>query len=82
MRKMRITLTAEFNIPDNVVLHDDIFECEGVMFTPELSFDCTEFVPYIPEELLRFPNDINSIKEYEIENVFVESKVEIGRAHV
>ncbi len=73
---MRIILTAEFNIPDNVVIHDGIFECEEVMFEPQLSFDCTEFDPCVPEELLRFPNDIISIKEYEIENIFVESKVE------
>ena len=78
MRKMTITFTAEFIIPDNVKIHDGgIFECEEVMFEPELSFNCTESDPNNPEELIQFPNDIWSISEYEIKHISVDSEIEV-----
>ena len=76
MKKMRVTVVAEFEVPDSVILHDTIFESEGVFFHPEISFDCIEVNPYAPEEPLRFPNDIVSIEEYEIKNINMESVVE------
>ena len=42
--KMKVTVVAEFEIPDRVVLHDAVFESEGVFFHPEISFDCVEVV--------------------------------------
>ena len=77
MKKMRVTVVAEFDVPDSVILHDTVFESEGVFFHPEMSFDCGEVDPFIPDELLRFPNDIVSIGEYEIKNINMESVVEI-----
>lgn len=78
MRKMKLTLTAEFNIPDNVVLYDNgVFECEGTIFNPELLFDCVETDQENPDELLRFPNDIISIKEFDIEYNYVEAEVNL-----
>ncbi len=75
---MLLTITAEFEIPDNVVLFDDgIFESEGTIFQPEIHFDCVEYNEENPDEPLRFPNDVISIKEYLIENNYVEAKVEI-----
>lgn len=80
MRKMKITFTADFIIPDNVTIHDGgIFECEGVMFEPELSFNCVEVDVNNPEELIQFPNDIWSIKEYEIQHLSVDSNIEVER---
>ena len=76
MKKMRVTVVAEFEVPDSVILHDTVFEAEGVFFHPEISFDCIEVNPYAPEEPLRFPNDIVSIGEYEIKNINMESVVE------
>ena len=76
MKKMRITVVAEFEIPDHVILHDTIFESENVFFHPEIHFDCVEIDPLIPEDLLRFPNDIESLQEYEIKNIALESNVE------
>lgn len=72
--KMKVTVVAEFEIPDRVVLHDAVFESEGVFFHPEISFDCVEVVD--GEDLIRFPNDIVSIEEYEIKNISMESVVE------
>jgi hypothetical protein len=72
--KMKVTVVAEFEIPDSVVLHDAVFESEGVFFHPEISFDCVEVVD--GEDLIRFPNDIVSIEEYEIKNISMESVVE------
>jgi hypothetical protein len=77
MKKMKITVVAEFEIPDHVILHDSVFESEGVFFHPEIHFDCVEIDPIVPEDLLRFPNDIVSIEEYEIKNINMESSVEI-----
>jgi hypothetical protein len=77
MKKMKITVVAEFEIPDHVILHDSVFESEGVFFHPEIHFDCVEIDPIIPEDLLRFPNDIVSIEEYEIKNINMESSVEL-----
>ena len=74
---MKITVVAEFEIPDHVSLHDSVFESEGVFFHPEIHFDCVEIDPIIPEDLLRFPNDIVSIEEYEIKNINMESSVEL-----
>ncbi len=76
MKKMRVTVVAEFEVPDSVILHDTVFEAEGVFFHPEISFDCIEFNAYAPEDPLRFPNDISSIEEYEIKNINMESVVE------
>ena len=76
MKKMRVTVVAEFDVPDSVILHDTVFESEGVFFHPEISFDCIEVNPYAPEDPLRFPNDIVSIGEYEIKNINMESVVE------
>jgi hypothetical protein len=76
MKKMRVTVVAEFEVPDSVILHDTVFEAEGVFFHPEISFDCIEFNSYAPEDPLRFPNDISSIEEYEIKNINMESVVE------
>ena len=74
MRKMLVTLKAEFNIPPGVIIHDNgFFEVEGVMFTPTLSFDCVEMDG---DDILNFPNDTFSVKEYLIENNYVESEVE------
>lgn len=72
--KMKVTVVAEFEIPDGVVLHDSVFEAEGVFFHPEISFDCIEAVD--GEDPLRFPNDIVSIEQYEIKNLSMESLVE------
>jgi hypothetical protein len=72
--KMKVTVVAEFEIPDGVVLHDGVFEAEGVFFHPEISFDCVEVVD--GEDLIRFPNDIGSMEEYEIKNISMESVVE------
>lgn len=72
--KMKVTVVAEFEIPDRVVLHDAVFESEGVFFHPEISFDCVEVVD--GEDLIRFPNDIGSMEEYEIKNISMESVVE------
>jgi hypothetical protein len=55
-------------------LHDAVFESEGVFFHPEISFDCVEVVD--GEDLIRFPNDIGSMEEYEIKNISMESVVE------
>ncbi len=77
MKKMKITVVAEFEIPDHVILHDSVFESEGVFFHPEIHFDCVEIDPIVPEDLLRFPNDIVSIEEYEIKNINMESSVEL-----
>ena len=77
MKKMKITVVAEFEIPDHVILHDSVFESEGVFFHPEIHFDCVEIDPIVPEDLLRFPNDIESIEEYEIKNINMESSVEL-----
>ena len=71
---MKVTVVAEFEIPDRVVLHDAVFESEGVFFHPEISFDCVEVVD--GEDLIRFPNDIGSMEEYEIKNISMESVVE------
>ena len=71
--KMKVTVVAEFEIPDRVVLHDAVFESEGVFFHPEISFDCVEVVD--GEDLIRFPNDIGSMEEYEIKNISMESVV-------
>ena len=71
---MKVTVVAEFEIPNRVVLHDAIFESEGVFFHPEISFDCVEVVD--GEDLIRFPNDIGSMEEYEIKNISMESVVE------
>jgi hypothetical protein len=76
MKKMRVTVVAEFEVPDSVILHDSVFESEGVFFHPEISFDCIEFNPQSPEDPLRFPNDISSIEEFEIKNTNMESVVE------
>ncbi len=76
MKKIKVTVVAEFEVPDHVILHDSVFETEGVFFHPELHFDCIEIDPYAPEEPLRFPNDIESIEEYEIKNINMESSVE------
>lgn len=72
--KMKVTVVAEFEIPDRVVLHDAVFESEGVFFHPEISFDCVEVVD--GKDLIRFPNDIGSMEEYEIKNISMESVVE------
>lgn len=72
--KMKVTVVAEFEISDRVVLHDAVFESEGVFFHPEISFDCVEVVD--GEDLIRFPNDIGSMEEYEIKNISMESVVE------
>jgi hypothetical protein len=78
MRKMKIIFTAEFLIPDNVKIHDGgIFECEEVMFEPELSFNCLEVDPNNPEELIQFPNDIWSVLDYEIKHISVDSEIEV-----
>lgn len=78
MRKMKITFTAEFLIPDNVKIHDGgIFECEEVMFEPELSFNCVEVDINNPEELIQFPNDIWSLSQYEIKHLSVDSEIEV-----
>jgi len=76
MKKIRVTVVAEFEVPDHVILHDSVFETEGVFFHPEIHFDCIEIDPYAPEDPLRFPNDIESIEEYEIKNINMESNVE------
>jgi hypothetical protein len=78
MRKMRVVFTADFEIPDNVVIHDGgIFECEGVIFEPELYFNCLEVDVNNPEELIQFPNDIWSVREYEIKHISVNSEIEV-----
>jgi hypothetical protein len=78
MRKMKVVFTAEFEIPDNVVIHDGgIFECEGVIFEPELHFNCVEVDVNNPEELIQFPNDIWSVSEYEIKHIRVDSEIEV-----
>lgn len=75
---MRVVFTAEFEIPDNVVIHDGgIFECEGVVFEPELHFNCVEVDVNNPEELIQFPNDIWSVSEYEIKHIRVNSEIEV-----
>jgi hypothetical protein len=76
MKKIKVTVVAEFEVPDHVILHDSVFETEGVFFHPEIHFDCIEIDPYSPEDPLRFPNDIESIEEYEIKNINMESNVE------
>jgi hypothetical protein len=76
MKKIKVTVVAEFEVPDHVILHDSVFETEGVFFHPELHFDCIEIDPYSPEDPLRFPNDIESIEEYEIKNLALDSYVE------
>jgi len=76
MKKIKVTVVAEFEVPDHVILHDSLFETEGVFFHPEIHFDCIEIDPYAPEDPLRFPNDIESIEEYEIKNINMESNVE------
>jgi len=76
MKKIKVTVVAEFEVPDHVILHDSVFETEGVFFHPEIHFDCIEIDPYAPEDPLRFPNDIESIEEYEIKNINMESNVE------
>ena len=71
---MRVVFTADFEIPDNVVIHDGgVFECEGVIFEPELYFNCVEVDVNNPEELIQFPNDIWSVREYEIKHISVNS---------
>ena len=78
MRKMKLTFTAEFQIPDNVKIHDGgIFECEEVMFEPDLSFNCVEIDTNNPEELIQFPNDIWSVRGYEIKILSVDSEIEV-----
>jgi hypothetical protein len=78
MRKMRVVFTADFEIPDNVVIHDGgVFECEGVIFEPELYFNCVEVDVNNPEELIQFPNDIWSVREYEIKHISVNSRIEV-----
>ena len=78
MRKMKLTFTAEFLIPDNVKIHDGgIFECEEIIFEPELSFNCLEIDPNNPEELIQFPNDIWSVLDYEIKHISVDSEIEV-----
>ena len=78
MRKMKITFTAEFIIPDNVRIHaGGIFECEEVMFEPELSFNCVEVNTNYPEEIIQSPNDIQSGSEYEIKDIRVYSETEV-----
>jgi hypothetical protein len=78
MRKMRVVFTADFEIPDNVVIHDGgVFECEGVIFEPELYFNCVEVDVNNPEELIQFPNDIWSVGEYEIKHISVNSEIEV-----
>jgi len=78
MRKMRVVFTADFVIPDNVVIHDGgIFECEGVIFEPELYFNCVEVDVNNPEELIQFPNDIWSVREYDIKHISVNSEIEV-----
>jgi hypothetical protein len=77
MRKMRIVLEAVFEIPSGVIIHEDAFEAEDVIFQPEITFDCVEIDPYIPENLLRFPNDIESLKEYLIFNKSVDCKISL-----
>ena len=75
---MRVVFTADFEIPDNVVIHDGgIFECEGVIFEPELYFNCLEVDVNNPEELIQFPNDIWSVREYEIKHISVNSEIEV-----
>lgn len=75
---MRVVFTADFEIPDNVVIHDGgIFECEGVIFEPELYFNCVEVDVNNPEELIQFPNDIWSVGEYEIKHISVNSEIEV-----
>lgn len=75
---MKVVFTAEFVIPDNVVIHDGgIFECEGVIFEPELHFNCVEVDVNNPEELIQFPNDIWSVSEYEIKHIRVDSEIEV-----
>lgn len=75
---MRVVFTADFEIPDNVVIHDGgIFECEGVIFEPELHFNCVEVDVNNPEELIQFPNDIWSVREYEIKLISVNSEIEV-----
>ena len=75
---MRVVFTADFEIPDNVVIHDGgIFECEGVIFEPELYFNCVEVDVNNPEELIQFPNDIWSVREYEIKLISVNSEIEV-----
>ena len=75
---MRVVFTADFEIPDNVVIHDGgIFECEGVIFEPELYFNCLEVDVNNPEELIQFPNDIWSVGEYEIKHISVNSRIEV-----
>lgn len=75
---MRVVFTADFEIPDNVVIHDGgIFECEGVIFEPELNFNCVEVDVNNPEELIQFPNDIWSVREYEIKLISVNSEIEV-----
>ena len=75
---MRVVFTADFEIPDNVVIHDGgIFECEGVIFEPELNFNCVEVDVNNPEELIKFPNDIWSVSEYEIKLISVNSEIEV-----
>ena len=78
MRKMKVVFTADFKIPDNVVIHDGgIFECEGVIFEPELHFNCVEADVNNPEELIQFPNDIWSVRGYEIKHISVNSEIEV-----
>jgi len=75
---MRVVFTADFEIPDNVVIHDGgVFECEGVIFEPELYFNCVEVDVNNPEELIQFPNDIWSVGEYEIKHISVNSEIEV-----
>jgi len=75
---MRVVFTADFEIPDNVVIHDGgVFECEGVIFEPELYFNCVEVDVNNPEELIQFPNDIWSVREYEIKHISVNSRIEV-----
>ena len=85
MKRMKLTLTAEFNLPPDTVLCDwGEFWAPGVYFAPlisgfwtepELSFECRNFPPECDK--IDFPNDGNSISKYLFENYCVKSKIEI-----
>lgn len=77
MKKIRVMVVAEFEVPDSVVIHDTVFEAEGVFFHPEVSFDCIEANPDDESDPIRFPNDIVSIEEYEIINISLDAEVEV-----
>jgi hypothetical protein len=75
MKKIKITIEAEFNVPDTFYMHEDCFELEGVIFNPTLSFNCIESNPDNPDEPLEYENTLYSIKEFEVVNTGIDTNL-------